>query len=336
MWNLAPPANPDAPPKAIVILIGWWGAQPRQLAKYVELFTKDLQCITLFGVAPYHAILLGQKRVFQEMARQALAQVSRLLQRDHQKLAVMVHAMSNGGVMVWNQMDQILSDAVPSSPRKRSAAGRGVTASLSPRRPQNKSISESANNNNRNDNFHDEGLPEENGENDDVTETTPLHGNTNLDLVRKRLTGLMYDSAPAYPDRATFLAALDASGDNRRNRISTWLLKGALLLLIALETLWNKLTGKRNRGEVFWERVRESSFPDRQAFLYSRSDRVSPCGPLEELIAHRRSQLGENAVSVVDFEDSDHVLHFRAHPEAYRTFVSQFLDQVIEFTQSNA
>jgi hypothetical protein len=104
-WSLSLPNNGESA-RAIVVLIGWWGAEPPQMEKYAAIYT-DMQCATLTGVANNRAILTKDDEALRQYAQKGLIDVSRLLQENN-KLPVIFHMFSNGGGFVWEQMERLL------------------------------------------------------------------------------------------------------------------------------------------------------------------------------------------------------------------------------------
>ena len=288
-WLLSLPEDGEVSPRALVVLIGWWGAMPRHLNKYVELY-KELQCATLCGVADDRSIMLKDDARLREYAKDGLAQVSRVLQNNHNHLPLFIHVFSNGGGFVLEQMEIDLEDPDHHFPNP----------------------SES--------NMSLESL---------ASEETPLHSNTNVALIRKNLRGLVFDSCPAYPTLQTWMAALELSGVAKKSKFVLYLLKFLLLVLFGLEGIWNWIRGKNHRLVDYWNNLLTSDLCEDQAYIYSTSDSAADPEHLKEFIAARQNRPKAN-VSILKLDDSEHVQHYRKHPHLYTHFVHTFVTNLLQ------
>jgi len=276
-WTLVLPKQTNAsPPKAIIVLIGWWGANSRHLNKYVELYHQDRNhsCITLSGIVDSRTLAFKNDRVLRNFAFQGLVEVSCLLQK-YEELPIMIHLFSNGGGFVWEHMLQILKERPFEEIEKRSR------------------------------NHH-----------------------PNLNLISKNLQGQIFDSAPAYPSVETFIAALKSSGTIRNFFLLKVVEVVALCLYHAENFICNWIFRKENRLLAYWNTLLKSSelFSRKQGFVYSSMDHVTDVVHLENFIRCRKAQGTE--VSVLKFDDSSHVLHYRNHPVEYKKFVGKFVKEI--------
>jgi hypothetical protein len=295
-WSLSLPSNSTGEsPKAIVVLIGWWGAKPRQLQKYADIYSGDdlhtsdssispKSIITLSGVADPRALMIKNDAVLRDYAQKGLGDVARLLQQ-HPRLPVVFHVFSNGGGFVWEQMEQIIKE------HEEEEQAHQVGAAMD-------------------------------------TEQTPLHRNSNLSLVRRSIRGQIFDSCPAYPSWNATMAALEGSGLGSKSYVVLIVLKTFLSVWYALESTCNWICRKPHRMMKYWNQLLDSELGPRQAFIYSTSDHVTDSTELEAFMDHRRSR--GSKISVLKLHDSNHVQHFREHPHLYKHFVQKFMDEILD------
>lgn len=66
-----------------------------------------------------------------------------------------------------------------------------------------------------------------------------------------------------------------------------------------------------------------------QLFIYSAADKIIPPSDITEIAEYRRDHFGVS-VDTLMFEDSDHVAHFKDHPESYTVQCNAFLDKCLQ------
>jgi hypothetical protein len=285
--------------RAIVVLIGWWGAKPQHLNKYGDMYQELLPSAAIVtGTASTLSILLKHDDQLRDFARKGLEAIASVL-ADYENLhvPVLVHVFSNGGGFVWHHMMDILET-------QEDAALMQFQHHL----PINLSMSTID------------------------TEETPLHANTALSLMRKNIRGLIFDSSPAYPKIDNGIAALEGSG-MVGNRLLMGLLKCIFVLFYVLESLWDRINNRPHRLMQYWKGLIECDWDVPQGFIYSSVDRMVDPDHLEEFIQARKTALLRHdkldGISVLKFDDSPHVLHYKYHPEEYTEFVDGFLQRNI-------
>ena len=132
--------------------------------------------------------------------------------------------------------------------------------------------------------------------------------------VCERVDAEIFDSAPCYLLLRSGVSAIDVGlAGNGFARIS---LKIAFLLGAGLQALVDKLRGRPAEPERYWERVTASPCSARQLYIYSDADPICDVPALEALIEARAARGIQ--VSTLHFETSNHVAHFRVHPDEYR------------------
>jgi hypothetical protein len=282
--------------RAIVVLIGWWGAKPEHLDKYASMYQEILpSAVIVAGTASPLSILLKRDPQLREFARKGLEAIASVLaEYENLHLPVLVHVFSNGGGFVWHHMLDCLETQ------------------------EDEALMQ----------FHPLGTNQSMTTVD--TEETPLHTNTALSLMRKNIRGQIFDSSPAYPKFDNGIAALEGSG-MVGNRLLMGLLKCMFVLFYVWESLWDRFNHRPHRLMQYWKDLIECDWDVSQGFIYSSVDRMVDPTHLEEFIEARKQVLEQsdklNAISVLKFEDSPHVLHYRYHPEEYKEFVERFLQR---------
>jgi hypothetical protein len=321
-WTLSLPSNNTDDIKAIVVLIGWWGAEPRHLEKYAStIYRDDCQCS--------QAILTMNNASLSRYAKAGLEELASFLHEQHRdtsaNVPVIVHMFSDGGGFVWQHMEKLLQE--------------DLTTSLKRRSSQTNNMHHLDADDYDHDDDEGEALTSTNSVD---TEATPLHSNTNFSLIRNNLQGLILDSCPAYPTFQSLLGAIDKSGTFAGGcclRCCAWVLKAFLVFGYFLESLWNLVVRRRpHRLLDYWNRFLTPSdllCRGRQAFIYSTADHITDAQHLQELIATLQ-QHEKTKISVLKFDDTDHVQHFRHHPEVYTQFVRDFLQEILLQETTNA
>jgi hypothetical protein len=105
------PADLKTPPRAVVLLLGWWGAKSKQLAKYTKLY-QDRNCMTVQAIADKNGVLTHNNRLLDECALIAADHVVNLLDElDNKKIPVIIHAFSNGGAYVVERLEVLIQEA---------------------------------------------------------------------------------------------------------------------------------------------------------------------------------------------------------------------------------
>lgn len=297
--------------RAVVVLMGWWGAKPRHLDKYVELYQDILPSAAIIaGTATPRSILVKDDDRLAQFAREGLqATASTMLENENAHLPILVHVFSNGGGYVWHQMMNILDDpeaALDIGHDSPVLYGTDSHNGIDPRM-----------------HYNNHGLSPNLSISTMDTEETPLRANTTLSVLRQNIRCQIYDSSPAYPRFDSGIAALEGSG-MITNRIAMVLFKCLFLMAYWVESLWDRLRQRPHRLFQYWNDLLESEWDIPQGFIYSKVDRMVDADHLQEFIEERQQRLAV-PVSVLRFDDSPHVQHFRYHPEQYREFLDKFI-----------
>lgn len=102
------------PPRAIVLLMGWWGAELRHVKKYAELYHKR-GCATVSVVADTIQVMTHLAYPsLDNCARDAAREVAKLIrdnEKDGKKIPVIVHAFSNAGSFLVDRLEVLIQQA---------------------------------------------------------------------------------------------------------------------------------------------------------------------------------------------------------------------------------
>jgi len=95
------------PPKTVVILFGWFGAQDRILRKYAELYEGNTDTTVVVRViADPKDVLLSNKQGLLDVGYAAVEAAAAALRDGGSEAKLFVHIFSNGGAYVWEQLTQ--------------------------------------------------------------------------------------------------------------------------------------------------------------------------------------------------------------------------------------
>jgi len=112
MFVVAEHALPDRP-RAVVLILGWWGSEMRHLSKYADLY-HGMDCITVQVIASSRAIFTHDNKSLDDCAMMAASHVAKLLlaYADHcSHLPVIIHCFSNGGSFVLERLETLMEQA---------------------------------------------------------------------------------------------------------------------------------------------------------------------------------------------------------------------------------
>lgn len=131
------------------------------------------------------------------------------------------------------------------------------------------------------------------------------------------------DSAPAYLHEEIFFVVIEVALQNLIVRV---LAKMCLHCIVIGKKIYEKISGKPNDRDEFWHNVTHSDMCCRQLYLYSTRDKLTDYKMIDILVEER----GGMGIQVLakNFEDSEHVSHFREYPEEYKAFIAKVIDFV--------
>ena len=95
-------------PRALVLVMGWWGARPRQLSKYEDLY-QALGCSTVvFAPNPY-VILTHSPTLLEQSALNAMQSAVSQHRKECLECPIVIRAMSNGSAFLLERMEAIIA-----------------------------------------------------------------------------------------------------------------------------------------------------------------------------------------------------------------------------------
>jgi hypothetical protein len=105
------PADQKTSPRAVVLLLGWWGARIKHLTKYAKLY-QDRNCLTVQAIAEKSAVLTHNNSSLDECALIAADHIVKLLDEvNDEKVPVIFHAFSNGGAYLIERLEVLIQEA---------------------------------------------------------------------------------------------------------------------------------------------------------------------------------------------------------------------------------
>jgi hypothetical protein len=106
------------PPRAVVILLGWWGAQMKHVQKYSALY-QERNCVTVTGIVESKAILTLDIYALEAFAQKLASQTATVVREMEQapnnggkKIPVMIHSFSNGGAYPLWRLEVLIERAM--------------------------------------------------------------------------------------------------------------------------------------------------------------------------------------------------------------------------------
>lgn len=272
MFSITQPEEPTNS-KAVVILYGWFGALPKHLGKYAELYAKQLSCIAIHGTISNSAVLFRIESEIISAATESVQKAAKVIReletKTGKRLPVIVHYFSNGGAYVFEYLEQVIQTS-------------------------------------KTDEF--DGSVEEKEDFKLVAERMKTEG---CEIA---------DSSPVYMHTSSALGAIDVAVPSLPARITS---KASFLYHVAKTNFAAKLAKKDIDAVKFWKNMQNNALCTRQAFIYSTKDHLTDPEKLESLIDERKKRGGK--VSVLKFDDSDHVMHLKKHPKEYVGFLIQMM-----------
>lgn len=141
---------------------------------------------------------------------------------------------------------------------------------------------------------------------------------------RLHVRGVIFDSAPGKKRilQATkaFMLTVQA------NVVIRFILGFFLLVYLMIMQVVSKLVP--GRGFLLYKNVMEDPTSCPQLFLYSKADKIILSEDVEEMITARKER-GFDVKSIC-WDDSEHVSHFRSHPEIYTKTCQEFVASCLD------
>ncbi len=342
MANVVLPSNHPASTKAVVLIYGWLGSQPKHLLKYANLYI-ELGCAVVYDIAPVMALMAKLDRPLDaivletvkkacEIIRDVEKQLDeegyssmkkkqdlktqdgargRILPLGQCKVPVIIHCFSNGGAFLSERLAFLVRTTKAKDSQKIATENGGNRSSLLV-----PSLSSKNEKKQKKPTYVDESA-----ENDLVF----------LSDRFKTIGYEMYDSAPAYLSREASFTALETGVSNEAIKA---IFKFLLVLFYNGYEMLNNCQIGDHEDVKFWKSMIENDLCSRQAFIYSAMDKITDPVKVDELIEERKRR-GVQVVSL-KFDDSDHVMHLRQHPDEYKMFINQIWQEVMISSQLHA
>jgi hypothetical protein len=316
----------------LVVLAGWLGCRPRHLRRYVELY-EGLGCETFTIIAPPAAIVDYCSLSPQDLERKLLLQSIKKARRKGCKQEEMCGGEEE--CFKWpaeHDNDSLMKDVAMKviSHIERHCHCEDACAGESEPEPPCYMVHL----------FSNGGVFLW-----DQIQHLASTTEKNDTILRRCLSGIVFDSSPCYFDKHTFgirqvmrtACSKDEWNAYEQRESQTLKLEGDALRQGFDLRQW-RIEVEHQRALCLWQRSRNSlaslaastgtaAVPT--LFLYSRDDKATPYQPLRELVAeHKRQGQGEHnsqVVSEITFEKSAHCQHLLRHPKIYIQGVSNFV-----------
>uniref|UniRef100_A0A8R1DKN2 Transmembrane protein 53 n=1 Tax=Caenorhabditis japonica TaxID=281687 RepID=A0A8R1DKN2_CAEJA len=142
----------------------------------------------------------------------------------------------------------------------------------------------------------------------------------------QKIKGIIFDSAPSLTlphqnGRAMMLSSppVPFLSDNWRAKIFEALNHIHNFILMPVLSM----PATRHQFSLFWYLLDKIKLPKHQLFLYSSGDSFIPVADLERFVEEQKKR--GNYVKSINFDDSEHVAHFKSKPEDYRKSCLDFV-----------
>ena len=250
MFTITYPEGPHTPSKAVAILYGWLGSEPKYVKKYADIYTRN-GCTVIYGTAPIKTVMTRNKTELCQFAMESVrkaATIIRTLEEEEQNenengnnkdLPVILHYFSNGGAFVAEHLEAMIQNA----------------------KQEKKTIA----------NMNDNDL-------------------LDLKLVANRLQSKGYeilDSAPAYLHDDSGYRAIEAAVPNFMVQMCVKLIY-SVTLFYKYTIIY--IFGAPNVRDEFWDSMIHSQLCPRQLYIYSDKDKLTDSNMLDDLIEKKKQQ----------------------------------------------
>ena len=100
----------ECEPRAVVLLLGWWGAKTKHLSKYAEIY-RQKHCFTVQAIGDKIAVLAHDNSSLDDCICTAVQHMAKLLNAVENDIPVIVHAFSNGGAYLLERLEKLILKA---------------------------------------------------------------------------------------------------------------------------------------------------------------------------------------------------------------------------------
>ena len=142
-------------------------------------------------------------------------------------------------------------------------------------------------------------------------------------VLNAKLSGIIFDSAPAdfSGNDALIHDAMDFC--SLRDRVKLRIFMKVRVLKNGND---NEIELRQQRAKAFWTGMKDCGLPVPHLYIVSKDDKLSPFGPLSDLIRHRETMMGKSRIQSCVFERSPHCRHILTYPKEYMESICAFLD----------
>ncbi|XP_063795532.1 transmembrane protein 53 [Pseudophryne corroboree] len=145
---------------------------------------------------------------------------------------------------------------------------------------------------------------------------------TDWQLSKLQVVGTIFDSAPGNRNVRGSVRALNTILEPKTNRLLRYLALAAFAALVfVLRIILYPMTRLLHENHYDTMKKDPSLWP--QLYLYSRGDSIISYVDVEKMIAFR--QCRNLPTECIDFQESEHVSHYRRYPQRYTEICISFL-----------
>jgi hypothetical protein len=149
-----------------------------------------------------------------------------------------------------------------------------------------------------------------------TSSSTPFDSAIDILNLKRKLIGVVFDSAPAHYDGKT---------DTLQSALMYIPSSTERISLLKIASTLDRHTVKQ-RFDDFWRGLCKDSIDTPQLYIYSQRDKLACAKEIERLIACRADLIGRGKIWKHEFHNSKHCGHIQKHPEEYRGVIKQFLN----------
>eukprot|EP00049_Salpingoeca_infusionum_P014194 m.264577 g.264577 ORF g.264577 m.264577 type:complete len:177 (+) comp15618_c0_seq7:358-888(+) len=147
--------------------------------------------------------------------------------------------------------------------------------------------------------------------------------------VATRVRSVVFDSAPCYP-------SYTAAGGAMCHALGTAnpLVHAVVSVLFGVGDTLLRLVRSTQATTYFWHRMQSWAINDKvlERYLVSPTDPLFDFDEGSSLVTHRQKQAPKRDIQLVNFQDTDHVLHLRQNPELYKESVREAVAYAAQYS----
>lgn len=283
-------------PRAVVVLCGWLGSKVRHVRKYAALY-EQRGCATISTVLNAQAVMLADTAQMDHLVHHIQQQVIPLLQRTQD---------DDANTPTKHQRIPLIFHVFSN--------GGAMVLHHWEERLQEMMTAQPTASASKTDNVDDSNHPQR------------------WQIVQEHMAvgAQIFDSAPAFPDLGTYMAAVTAGLRGQGvNTVAVYFVLATMIVYFQALVWISYFRGQPRWIDSYWNHwIQVPANTPVQAYIYSTSDPITKSQKLDELTHHRRQQQPtHDDVIVQRFDDSDHVQHYIQYPDAYTAIIDQVLSK---------